>query len=353
MHKRSLLGSISCLLLCGSLFAQNPTPTPQLEPHTPPAPTHIVLDVVAADRSGLPVTGLAQQNFTVLDDGKPLPIVGFHATTLRSPEDPPVEVTFVVDEVNTSFNRVAYERNQIENFLKANSELKHPVRLAFFSDTNSEMQMTGSTDAHTVLADFDQHEAKLRTLTRSTGIYGAVDRFQLSLGMLRKITADAVQRPGRKVILWISPGWPMLSGPAIDLNKREEQGLFQTVVSLSTEMRQGRVTLYSIDPLGVADAGSTRTSYYEEFLKPITKYQNVTAGNLALQVLATQSGGLVMNSSNDIASEIARSISDADTYYTLTVEQPPAEPNQFHHLEVRLDNPGLRARTRNGYYGQY
>ena len=82
--------------------------------------------------------------------------------------------------------------------------------------------------------------------------------------------------------------------------------------------------------------------------------KNAQAGNVALQVLSLQSGGLVFNASNDIAGQISRCVADADVYYTLTVDVAPADrPEAYHTLEVKVATPGLTARTRNGYYAQH
>ena len=58
-------------------------------------------------------------------------------------------------------------------------------------------------------------------------------------------------------------------------------------------------------------------------------------GNLVdgLQVLAYQSGGRVLNSSNDVAGEIARCAVDAGTYYVLSIQPPPG--NQTPHGSSR------------------
>jgi hypothetical protein len=125
----------------------------------------------------------------------------------------------------------------------------------------------------------------LRTTRRSQGIYGADDRFQLSLRALTSITAYEKQIPGKKMLIWISPGWPMLSGPGVQLSSKDQQALFNTIVAAATTLLQARITLYSIDPLGLADAGGLRTTLYQQFLKGVRAPKQVQAGNLALQVL--------------------------------------------------------------------
>ena len=40
-------------------------------------------------------------------------------------------------------------------------------------------------------------------------------------------------------------------------------------------------------------------------------------------------------------------------FYSVSFDPPPADgPNEYHKLEVRIDKPGLSARTNTGYYDQ-
>lgn len=367
MTKSYLAGtSLLCFICCTSAFAQPSQTAPvagqyETQSATSTAADHrLVLDVVVTDKSGKPVKGLVQKDFTVLDNGHPQTILSFQvsggdgATTNIQSSAEPVQVILLVDEVNTNFRRVAYERDQIKRFLMQNDAvLAHPMSMAFFSDMGTEVQQMNSRDGNALLAAFDQHETALRTIRRGEGFYGAVERFQLSLNTLNSLVVKEAQTPGRKVVLWISPGWPILSGPEVEVSTKQAAGLFGSIVSLSTALRNARMTLYSIDPEGTEDAGGTRTFYYKEFLKPITAAKNALPGNLALQVLATQSGGLVFVASNDITGQIDRCVADASAAYTLTLDAAVAErPNEYHSIEVKAAPSGLSARTRSGYYAQ-
>ena len=76
-------------------------------------------------------------------------------------------------------------------------------------------------------------------------------------------------------------------------------------------------------------------------------------GLKAMQVLAVQTGGRALNSSNDVAGEIARCATDADAFYVLTFDGLAGDgPNEYHALEVKIGKPGLTVRTRSGYYAQ-
>lgn len=112
------------------------------------------------------------------------------------------------------------------------------------------------------------------------------------------------------------------------------------------------MTLYNIDPLGVADIG-VRTSYYKDFVKGVSEPRQVQAADLGLQVLATQTGGLVLNAANDLTAELQQCIADAQAYYEISFDPPLSDKvNEYHHIEIRVGDKKLTARTRQGYYAQ-
>ncbi len=347
-----------CLLCscCLSAFAQQDSQanTSQAAASSPSsAASHLItLDVVVADQFGHAVPGLQQQDFSLLDNKLAQKIVSFHALAggLAS-DDPPVEVILVVDEVNTSFQQVVIVRQEIEKFLNQNGgQLARPVSILFFTDSGA-AATTPSKDGKAVLAELNQHKQPLRNTSRAQGGYGAIERLNSSVRTVGQLADFEAKRPGRKLVIWMSPGWTFLASPRVQLSSKDEQALFRTVVSLSDALQRAHITLYNVNPAG--SGGNALKSYYKSFVKGVTTAKQVEAGNLALQVLAYQSGGLILNSSNDLAGEIATCVSDANAYYVLTFEAAPGDgPNEYHALEVNIDRPGLEARTRTGYYAQ-
>lgn len=326
-------------------FAQSPVAS---------AGRQITLNVVVTDRSGKPVGGLEEQDFTILDNKHPQKILSFQAVQGINPKSgPPVQVILLMDEVNTRYSNVAFERQQVDKFLgRDGGVLSRPVSLAFLSDSGVKV-MNPSEDGNSLSAELNANQAGLRSITRDQGIYGASDRFQISLNAIERLASAETSQPGRKLVLWISPGWPILTGPEIQLSSKDQRGLFGNIVALSNGLRMADVTVYSIDPIGTEDSLGARTTFYEEFLKGVKKPGQVQIGDLALQVLAVQSGGRVFNSNNDIASEIAAAIADANDYYILTFEGLPADgPDQYHSIEVKTSKSGLKAITRTGYYAE-
>ncbi|MGO9094352.1 MAG: VWA domain-containing protein [Bryobacteraceae bacterium] len=315
----------------------------------------ITLDVVVADKSGKPVGGLQQADFTLLDNKQPQKITSFQAVeggTAAAAE--PMEAVLLVDEVNASFMNVASERDAIEKFLGRNGgQLALPVSMVFFSDHGITDSEAPSRDGNALIAKLNGSEFGLRTSRRSQGFYGAEERLNLSLQKLAEFAEREAAKPGRKLVVWISPGWPLLSGPGVQMTSQAQRSIFDSIVVLSDRLRGARITLYVVDPLGMSDAAGLRTALYKQFLKPVTKVSRAVPGDVGLQVLASQSGGLVLNSSNDVAGEIEKCVADASSFYVLTFDGLPGDgPDEFHAIELKIGKPGLAARTRAGYYAQ-
>lgn len=339
---------LSFVLSTSAAFGQGNPPTAQ---GTPPAPTReITLDVVVTPRSGAPVAGLAQSDFTLLDNKAPEPITAFRAVTANQM---PVEVVLLVDAVNIDYGHVAIVRQQLDKFLRANGgHLQHPTTLAILNDTGVQMQNGFSTDGNALSAALDQQTIGLRDIRRSSGFWGATERLQISLTALRQLAAKEAKLPGRKLVLFLSPGWPLLSGPNVQLSAKQQDSIFHDVVDTSTQLRQAGITIYNVNPLGPTE-GLLRANYYEGFLKGLSKPGQADLADLSLQVVAIQSGGLVLSFSNDVAGLIDKCVADANAFYRVTFLGASGEhPDEYHHIDVQLDKPGLVARTRDGYYAQ-
>ncbi len=318
---------------------------------SPPGPSvssqRIQLDVVVDTKSGQHVTSLRQQDFTILDNKSPRPITSFKVVTSAQE---PVEVIILIDAVNTPYEMVAYMRDTTNKFLKANEgTLAHPTTIAALTDKGLEIEKGFSTNGNSLSDDLEHHVIGLREITRGSQWSGD-DRLTICLRDLHQLVAYASTLPGRKLILYISPGWPLLSGPAFYLDSRQQQQIFDSVVFFSSQLRQSKIALYDVNPIGVSEP-MIEADYYQNFLKGLAKLSNAQYADLSLQVLAVQSGGLTLTSNSDVAGNIQRCLTDANSWYEITFDPPPADkPNEYHHIEVRLDQPGLVARTRDGYY---
>lgn len=333
---------------------QVPTaPSPATSPVGDPKPAAggIRLDVVVTDKAGNLVTGLTRSDFKLLDDDHPAQIRSFHAFGGTAPQpEVPTEIFLLIDTVNISFDEVSYSRFGIDKFLRNNGgKLPNPVSITWYTDTGLVAGGQPSTDGNKLAAELAATEGQLRTINRDAGVWGAIERFQMSVQTMNSIARGVSRVPGRKVLIWIGPGWPILDSPNLDLGWKEQQGLFHNIVDLSTLIRQGQMQLYSVTP----GMPNVYTFLYQGYLKGVKNPQQANLPDLSYKVLAVQSGGLVLPPSNDLAREIARCAREAGAYYTLRFTPPAADrPNEYHTLKIVMDKPGLIARTSTGYYNQ-
>ena len=316
------------------------------------AERHITLDVVVNNGSGKPVGGLKQQDFTIMDNKREQKIASFRALEGHTAEAP-VEVILLLDTMNTSFDDVAVERQGVEKFLRQNGgNLALPVSIVFLSDVDAKLNQS-SRDGNALAVDIEKLATPIRTVSNSQGMSGWMERFQRSVRTLTHLSTYEATKPGRKILIWIGPGWPLLSGSGFRADATTQARFFATIVQLSTQLREARLTLYSVAPLDLSRGSQLRTFVYQSYLKGVENARQADSGNLAVQVLAHQSGGLALDPSGDLATQIARCVGDTNAYYEISFGAIPAEkPDEYHGLEVKLDRAGLTARTNTAYYAQ-
>lgn len=341
-------------LLLLILFASGPAAMAgRARPQTQAAAGRRKLDVVVTAKSGVPEQGLQQQDFALSDNKVKQTISSFQAVDGRQA---PADVIIVIDAVNASYSTVSFEREQIDKVLRADQgKLVHPISLAVLTDTGLQIVEGFSNDGNALSAGLDQYANGIRNFRSSGGVTEAFQVFQISLEGLQDLVDRESDRspadPTRKVVIWLSPGWPLLSSPIIELDAKQQESFFSQIIDFSNRFWQGNVTLYSIDPSGTSSPA--HVSFWRNFLKGVSKPNQVELGDLALEVLATQSGGIALFASNDVAAQLQKCLADLGSYYELSFDPPRGDkPNEYHQLEIHMNKPGLSAHTRQGYYSQ-
>ncbi len=315
-------------------------------------PTRITLDVVVNDKAGKSVAELEPPDFTLLDNNQPRKILSFRRTDglVGSKFDPPVEVVIVLDSVNMPYQAVTLLRLQLEKFLRQNGgRLAQPVSILAYGSDGLRVLPLPTKDGNALAAMMNTSVGTVRARGTAAGSYGLAEQFTASVQTLKGIADNYARRPGRKMIVWLGNGWPLLDGPQFTLSTEVRQRHYEDILEVSKKLREARIVLYGLYTLNAADD----RLLYEAYLKPVKDFRRAEAGNVSLQVLAMQTGGRVLEPSNDIAGQINSCVADIGAYYTLTFAPPPAmQTNEYHDLKVQVTQPGLTTRTSSGYYDQ-
>jgi VWFA-related protein len=336
----------------------------------------VVLDVVVLDRNGKPVTNLDRSKFSITEDKVPQTIRDFDppsghampaggADLVHSAADlpkigqAPVNV-LVFDEVDTPFHQLAYARQMMEKYLKAQpAVLPVPTlfvaagysRMVVLHDyTQSRADLLESVQKHTADLDFTQ---VVNTLNGGAG--GSDNGLVKTLGAMLQITQSVAGIPGRKNIIWVGTGY----NKAYDLtniSEKDHDKVVAEIEQVTDKMLQARVTLYIIDPGGPIKADDLT----DQTLDP----SNVTSAasnignfgnfsdNMGMDSFANNTGGRVIGGRNDLDAQVAEVSMEGTEYYTLsyvpTGESDAAQP--FRKIKVTVNDPSLRVVTRQGYF---
>ncbi|HWE85567.1 MAG TPA: VWA domain-containing protein [Terracidiphilus sp.] len=312
---------------------------------------HITIDAVVTDAEGKPVGGLEPFDFKLLDNHQPGKVQAFRRTDglAGNKFDPPVELIVVLDAVNMPYTAVTLQRQELERFLRMNSgKLELPTSILLFGNEGLRVQPAPSKDGNALAEMLDNSTGTVRARDITGGVFSLKEQFDDSFKAIKGIAGNEAHKPGRKILVWIGAGWPLLTERFFTIANPAREFYFHELVELTGQLREARVTVYNVAPI----AGITR-ELYKGYLKPVINPHKMEIGDLALQVMAVQTGGRVLDPSNDLAGLILKCQGDARAYYTLTFVAPPAaQADGYHPLQVEVDQSGLTVRTTTGYYDQ-
>jgi hypothetical protein len=79
----------------------------------------------------------------------------------------------------------------------------------------------------------------------------------------------------------------------------------------------------------------------------------VDLGYLSLYVIATQTGGGILQTRSDLAGLISQRVEQANTFYSLTFDpQRTNQVDEYHALQAEIDKPNVTAHSLTGYFDQ-
>ena len=349
-------GVLICTLLCTPQNASHAKPLrqpspPQSAPDTSPTIPMldegkglIHLDVSVTNSDGEPASGLNQEDFELLDEGRPQKILTFHAFNQQgTPSDPPVQIVLFLDTYKMSSVEASREQLSIEEFLKQNDgHLSQPVWIFGLSDDGF------WTVAHHESTYGNSLASDLAFNSRVT-----LNRKPDALRALAFIATGQRRIRGRKVLLWVGPGCDKGTG-IFPASQHSGHKTFDPVYWFTTVFREARLSIdaISVDAISV-DQERPCTAEWQRYLGGVRMLKEADDRFLYKKVLAIQSGGDVIDESGDVVAQMNRCMQRALDFYTLSFDPAvAAQAHEYHSLQVRVHRPGLRTRTNAGYYNE-
>jgi VWFA-related protein len=310
----------------------------------------IHLDVVVTDQAGSPVPGLGVSDFTLLDNGHPQSVLSFHAFDEKA--EPPVKVILIIDTLALPGRLPTDERLAVEDFLRrGNGRLAQPVSLYELDGTGFWAVGSPSTDGNALASSLARsqnfHELRSFRSALRGDTWKQMDLHDTpsleALKALGQVASMERQLPGRKLLIWVGPGWGMGTGAYAERTVSKEE-TFYAIQWFSTLLREARITLYSLS------AGETEPSQlYLKYVNGVRSPEQASFINLDRKVLAAQSGGRVLNTGFDLVTQIESCVKEPNAFYSLSFDPPSAmQPNEYHDLTVQIDKQGVTARTNTG-----
>jgi VWFA-related protein len=393
------LPTIAVALTAAGAAAQQPTPP------TFGVETQLVLVDVRVVRDGLPVPGLQKGDFTVLEDGSPQPVVHFEEIWARGANRPPAPgryvvhpraFVFVLDELHlTPFQAEEAKRAMVE-FIHSGTrdgdlvavvsvaEAKHgralvpdgresmsamlrglrgryaPDRtLENLSEAEAHRIVSGDRSTLEAVAErifkdrtwegtakgmrARETDAIRETRRLAHDVYGQAERrLRGTLGILLQALEWSSQWRGRKAFVLASGGF--ILDPSLP-----------DFPSVTRAAQKANAVVHFLDTrsFGQSPEGAAEPTHADPISSLVEAGLDRFATAAGAEVVAVESGGLVLTNENDLAASLARIAEDSSAYYLLGY-QPPEHPrkkkrDELRRIEVRVATPGVDVRHRKGY----
>jgi len=314
----------------------------------------IKLDVLVTDATGNPISGLSADDFGLLENGHLQNVLSFRAFDGRGGStEPPVKIIILIDTVALPESLAREERLAVTSYLRRNGgRLEHPFSVFWLADSGL-WTVAPSEDGNVLAREIERsnftlvrHNAGWQSSSPLQGLKDSPS--ESALKALGLIACDERKKPGRKLLLWVGPGWGVGSGGYAE----KVQGSpppFNTVWWFSALLREAHLALYSFT-VGETDP---HAQLYKAYLAGVSEPRKASFMNVYRKVLAVQSGGRVVDDGFDLVGEIESCIRDAGPFYRISFDPLAADhPNEYHDLKVVVKRQELTARTNTGYYDQ-
>jgi VWFA-related protein len=359
---RAVIAIVALLAAGFALFVTNAAA--QRAPSSPQATfrtsTDVVqLDVSVLDKKRQPVGGLMAADFTILEDGKPRPIVAFDRFSSPRVERSSSWTDTVAADVVTN-------QTHVERFVVIMLDRMIPYgwptvtarRLAA-----AIINQLGPNDAGAVIYSLDNATPQNFTFDRGR-LLKAIESPALGLSLsagagaqtgdcrcgvcsLRAIqhVAEALADiPGRQKMLFFI-------GRAIAITEKPGTACPESEPATRDMFRaahNANLVIHALDPGGL---GGTDVALARRPGQSVIGGQSIQGSSESLRSLAEATGGRAVVNTNKPIEQVSDVFDESSLYYLLAFQRGEAtSKNNFHKIEVQVKRKGVEVRTRKGYY---
>jgi VWFA-related protein len=345
----------------------------------------VEVDVVVHSK-GAAVADLNQDDFTVLDNGKPQKIAAFSVISSRAtagksiPLPPgmvsnrmttvnkePASATIVLyDTLNTAPEDQSYGRQALLRYLNTLQQGDHfalyslgkflsviqdftddPDRIrraARRASPEASADQTADGLADELLASAPDLGDPIANAMFQNSVKEMQDAAQVNRAVITTKTLELIARhlqglPGRKKLVWITSSFAAQTTDTRSHNGRqtiEHKEFGQEINKAVRSLNDANVAVYPIDPKPI--------SYFNDlgFLRPGIDAMNLFAGG---------TGGRAFYMVNDVTAAIKTAIEDSEVTYALGFYPGDIKlDGSYHSLSVKVARKGVDLRHRKGYY---
>jgi VWFA-related protein len=324
----------------------------------------VQLDVLVLDRQGQPVRGLTAGDFTVLEDGRPQPIVAFAVVDV--PTWTPGTAAWMREVgPDVSSNRIDARRAVVivmDDFTRVPAA--DPLIPLARSIAAAAIDGLGPADLAAVVHVFNRDRGQEFTLDRAR-LRAAVDRFvpsgetlpespfsasKASKGLQmpsvlplprggcyqKDCVAEALQTVGEVLAAWPGVRKTVVLISAGRYPGEVAEGLSDANPALASErtrmfaaLQQANVNVYQYDPHGLQTTPQTFSDF---------------------GTFAESTGGRAITNTNAPANFVPQMFRENRSYYLLGLQSDDRRDGRFHRLKVEVSRPGVQVRARAGYF---
>lgn len=194
-----------------------------------------------------------------------------------------------------------------------------------------------------------------------------------SIGAVRYVLQGLRDYPGRKSLVLFSENmrFTYLDGPGIVNTQVTSRGVVEDRLNrLIDDANRSSVVIYAIDPRGVVYTGLTAEDFtgaaggnsgglsaLDLSQVQSNRTDDLIASQDGMIALTEKTGGIFLHN-NDIQGSLKEVVDDGNGYYLLgyhpdgsTFDEKAHQQGRFHTISVRVKRPGLRVRSRTGFFG--